>query len=688
MTKQGKSNDGQKWTGNFHFPNQFDFMGERDRNAESKFERTAVIFNQTERSFSIEEGNERLEYFEPQYVFFNPQVQPIDRIESYYDPQKKESTKVLAGHSDSVLGFCISTDGNKVVSGSRDTTIKIWDLEETAVQTLRGHADSVLAVAISPDGKRIVSGSRDTTVRLWDLDRGEATILSGHSDSVLAVALAADGSRLVSGDSDGTFKIWDLGSRRVKTLKGCEGWVLGMFLSPEGTNPSAITSNQTDGSFEVWDLESRKVSSFSGHSSIVFDVHMTPNGRRMVSASHDRTVRLWDLETKQSYTLTGHSGWVLGVFTTTDGTRVVSSSHDKTIRVWNMMTDKVKTIEVDASFVHGIGISPHGNRVVARANHNMLKVWDLEQEEQIRLKQEIARAAGGIIISVAAGKVIIDDVEIPSGKGGQYVPEIELELTERTKQHLKNILEEITLNHNVLLVGEAGIGKTSLLLYLARLCDCECRVLSLHEQTDPKDLLVRQTFGEAEEGKTGWADSALIEAMRKGQWIVLDEVNMPPPGVLASLNSILQFREITLTSGERLKAHPEFRLFATMNPPTYAGTQETNLAFLDRFATFTIDYLPKEDELSILRRYGPDIDEEILERLIFAANDLRKAYAAGQLLRPFSIRALIQCTQYLQKYPQRNIVQAVNRYYQMGFLDAEAQQVVEKTLKEYGYYGE
>lgn len=76
------------------------------------------------------------------------------------------------------------------------------------------HHDSwVLAVAVSPDGRRIVSGSYDKTLRIWDAETGAAFSepLIGHSDRVRSVAFSHDSRRIVSGSDDGTLRIWDLG---------------------------------------------------------------------------------------------------------------------------------------------------------------------------------------------------------------------------------------------------------------------------------------------------------------------------------------------------------------------------------------------------------------------------------------------------------------------------------------------
>jgi WD40 repeat protein len=78
----------------------------------------------------------------------------------------------LQGHTDYVNAVAISPDGNRIVSGSDDETVRVWDMQtgEGVGAPFRGHTGPVRSVAISPDGKRIVSGSKDRTIRVWDID--------------------------------------------------------------------------------------------------------------------------------------------------------------------------------------------------------------------------------------------------------------------------------------------------------------------------------------------------------------------------------------------------------------------------------------------------------------------------------------------------------------------------------------
>jgi WD40 repeat protein len=90
------------------------------------------------------------------------------------------------------------------------------------LHVLEGHTDRCNSVAFSPDGGRLVSGSDDYTIRLWDVQTGALLqIMAGHSDRVISVTYSSDGMHIASGSDDGTVRIWDGGTGlQVSTYDG------------------------------------------------------------------------------------------------------------------------------------------------------------------------------------------------------------------------------------------------------------------------------------------------------------------------------------------------------------------------------------------------------------------------------------------------------------------------------------
>ena len=85
---------------------------------------------------------------------------------------ERREWRCFVGHTGVVHGVTFSPDGKRVLSGSGDETLRLWDVETgQQVRCLKGHTGCVNSVAFSPDGKRALSGSADRTVRLWQLPK-------------------------------------------------------------------------------------------------------------------------------------------------------------------------------------------------------------------------------------------------------------------------------------------------------------------------------------------------------------------------------------------------------------------------------------------------------------------------------------------------------------------------------------
>ena len=173
----------------------------------------------------------------------------------------------------------------------------------------------------------------------------------------------------------------------------------------------------------------------------------------------------------------------------------------------------------------------------------------------------------------------------------------------------------------VLLQGETSVGKTSLISYLAQLTGNKCVRVNNHEHTDLQEYVGSYTADTS--GKLLFREGVLVNAMRRGHWLILDELNLAPSEVLEALNRLLDDnRELFITeTQETVRAHPRFLLFATQNPPggNYGGRKLLSRAFRNRFVELHFDEIPPK-ELEIILHKRCDMPPSYCQRCVVSVD--------------------------------------------------------------------
>lgn len=217
---------------------------------------------------------------------------------------KDTSIRVFKGHTGDITCLVVTPDGRHVVSGSKDKTLKMWEVETgREIRTFRGHAGEIKSVAISADGRYAVSAGNafggDDPIRLWDLGSGTEIRSWGTSLSkfswINAVAFSGDGRYVVSGGSDDVLLLWAVDSGdEVGILEGHTGWIHSVVATSDGRY---ILSGSLDGTTRVWDVsggrEVAQLVDFEDGEWIV----ITPEGYFNASPNGDRylNVRVADV---------------------------------------------------------------------------------------------------------------------------------------------------------------------------------------------------------------------------------------------------------------------------------------------------------------------------------------------------------------------------------------------------------
>ena len=257
-----------------------------------------------------------------------------------WDVETRQALRRIEGTGSDILTMGFTSDG-KIVSGSADGTIELWDRESRLGTLLQVVPDFLHTVALSPDGTSVASGSQDGTIRLWDIESQTQTAdLEGHDQPVLALSFSSDGTLLASGSQDGTIRLWDIESQtQTADLEGHDQPVLALSFSADGT---LLASGSQDGTVKLWDISSHsEYRHLPGHGAGVTSVAFSPAGEALASGSRDQHVKLWDVILgEETFTLSGHSGEVTSVVFSPDGATLASGGWDNTILLWDVSERK------------------------------------------------------------------------------------------------------------------------------------------------------------------------------------------------------------------------------------------------------------------------------------------------------------------------------------------------------------
>ncbi|KAI0834820.1 midasin [Hypoxylon sp. FL0890] len=174
-------------------------------------------------------------------------------------------------------------------------------------------------------------------------------------------------------------------------------------------------------------------------------------------------------------------------------------------------------------------------------------------------------------------------------------------ITPYIERNLLNLVRATsTRRFPILIQGPTSAGKTSMIEYLANFSGNKFVRINNHEHTDLQEYL--GTYVSDADGKLRFQEGLLVQALRQGHWIVLDELNLAPTDVLEALNRLLDDnRELLIPETQEIvRPHENFMLFATQNPPgLYGGRKVLSRAFRNRFLELHFDDIP-EDELEII----------------------------------------------------------------------------------------
>lgn len=346
------------------------------------------------------------------------------------DPEHIEHTGVISS-----LAF--SQDGSSLATGSRDHSIRIWDLASRKPRrVIQGHLHEVWSIAMTADGQMLASGARDGGLRLWNTreqEKEEALsgsyvplgfspdsryllALAGNDTAVFinlttheperefplspvrrrppgSISTSADQKLLAEGLEDGSVKLWNTVSRESTTLKVTDRMLGLALLSPDGN--ALFTGGFGHGS-KLWDLRKGDDVALGAQGHRAW---FSPDGKTLVVIDRDDSVAIWDVPTRTLRTnLVMDPAPGFSAAFSPDG-RILAitsgfSSVEDEIRLWDIARGRLLgTCIGHKQGVFSLAFSPDGRTLASASDDSTVKLWNVATRQELL---SIRRLGGGL----------------------------------------------------------------------------------------------------------------------------------------------------------------------------------------------------------------------------------------------------------------------------------------------------
>ncbi|MGH0165794.1 UNVERIFIED_CONTAM: hypothetical protein FKN15_049621 [Acipenser sinensis] len=296
-------------------------------------------------------------------------IQDIETIEANWRCGRHNLQRIQCRSENSKGVYCLQYDDDKIISGLRDNSIKIWDKQTLeCLKILTGHTGSVLCLQY--DERVIVTGSSDSTVRVWDVNTGEVlNTLIHHNEAVLHLRFC--NGLMVTCSKDRSIAVWDMASPTDISLRRV---LVGhrAAVNVVDFDDKYIVSASGDRTIKVWSTSTCEfVRTLNGHKRGIACLQY--RDRLVVSGSSDNTIRLWDIECGACLrVLEGHEELVRCI--RFDNKRIVSGAYDG---LWDIECGAcLRVLEGHEELVRCIRFD--NKRIVSGAYDGKIKVWDLQ----------------------------------------------------------------------------------------------------------------------------------------------------------------------------------------------------------------------------------------------------------------------------------------------------------------------
>lgn len=325
-----------------------------------------------------------------------------------------------------------SSDGSRLLVGANEVVVMLDTSSGEVVREFKGHEGTVQSTAYSPDETMIVSSGTDSTVRIWDAGTGDLlqTLQYPYDSWVERALFLSDGERVISACTGAPCQmiLWDWQSGEILHIyEKDSATIYDIILTAD---EAFVIAGDSVGNGFIWHIYGQLVREFKGHTSTIRQFSLSPDGKRLISASDDRTAIIWDMTAPGTRAIiSSQEDWIaFEPVTAPNGEVVAIGTWDGTIRILDIQTgEQLQTFDTPSSLlVTGLAFSPDSRYLASGDDRTddrepMVYLWDWQTGELVRTFsghfdtiQDIAFSPDGSLLASGewgGEQVIIWDVE-------------------------------------------------------------------------------------------------------------------------------------------------------------------------------------------------------------------------------------------------------------------------------------
>ncbi|MCV6637261.1 WD40 repeat domain-containing protein [Candidatus Albibeggiatoa sp. nov. NOAA] len=261
------------------------------------------------------------------------------------------------------------------------TVVRLFDsFTDKTTYAFKGHTNNVFSLKFLQQGKLLASASRDSTIRIWDVENGAALrVLQGHHASINMLISNAQQNELFSAGYDGKILRWDVNTPYQRIALPSEP--ASVAISP---NNQWVAVGFADGILRLYRAaDGVLLAQYAAHGRDVQRLDFSPNGQYLISASFDRLARLWEVTTDGLVFVQNFSGHEKAIYSATfapDNKTVATASYDGHIGLFTIGEEQGRLFKAHEDRVHSVDFDSTGKQLVSGSRDGITRLWYLDQE--------------------------------------------------------------------------------------------------------------------------------------------------------------------------------------------------------------------------------------------------------------------------------------------------------------------